>query len=151
MRILGLDVGNKTIGVAVSDPSGSIAQGVGVIARADEESDLRRIKELSEKYAAQMIVVGLPRNMNGTLGFQGQKVLAFVDRLKEAATGVRVQTWDERLTTLAAEKVLLAADLSRARRKKVIDKMAAVLILQNFLDAKNSCRDVDKDVPVKLE
>jgi putative Holliday junction resolvase len=136
MRILGLDVGDKTIGVAVSDPLGVIAQGVGIILRTKRESDLIKIKELIKKYAVELIVVGLPWNMNGTLGKQGQKALAFADQLKKNA-GVPVQTWDERLTTLTAEKVLLSADLSRARRKKVIDKIAAVLILQNFLDAKN--------------
>lgn len=149
MRIIGLDVGDKTIGVAVSDPLGVIAQGVAVIWRAGEENDLRRIKELQEKYAAQLIVVGLPRNMNGTLGKQGHKVLAFVDRIK-AVTGVPVQIWDERLTTVAAEKVLLAADLTRARRKKVIDRLAAALILQNFLDAQKGDykESIDKGGPL---
>ncbi|MEW6275329.1 MAG: Holliday junction resolvase RuvX [Bacillota bacterium] len=149
MRILGLDLGDKTIGVAVSDPSGLIAQGVTVIRRRDEAGDLKKIKELLRKYPARLIVVGLPRNMNGTLGEQGQKAVAFAEKLKRA-TGLPVQTWDERLTTLAAEKVLISADLTRARRKKVIDKIAAALILQNFLDAKE-VKNIDKGGPVKLE
>lgn len=137
MRILGLDLGDKTIGVAVSDPSGVIAQGIGVIARTGEENDLRKIKALADQYAVRLIVVGLPWNMNGTLGEQGEKALAFAEKLKKA-TGLQVQTWDERLTTVAAEKVLLSADLTRARRKKMIDKVAAAMILQNFLDAKRN-------------
>jgi len=137
MRILGLDLGDKTIGVAVSDPSGLIAQGIGVVARQGGEPDLRKIKEIADQYAVRLIVIGLPRNMNGTLGPQGKKVLAFQRKLQKA-TGLPVQTWDERLTTAAAEKTLISADLTRARRKKVIDQVAAALILQNFLDAKGS-------------
>lgn len=137
MRVLGLDLGDKTVGVAVSDPLGLIAQGIGVIARAGEDQDLEKIKAIADQYAARLIVIGLPWNMSGTLGEQGKKVLAFAKKL-EKATGLPVQTWDERLTTAAAEKALLSADLTRARRKKVIDKVAAALILQNFLDAKRT-------------
>lgn len=138
MRIMGLDVGEKKIGVAVSDPLGCVAQGVEVVLRnKQEQKDMAALKELAGKYNVELVVVGLPRNMNGSLGEQGRKVLAFADRLK---TGLKlaVETWDERLSTAAAEKVLLSADVSRARRKKVIDKMAAVIILQNYLDARRS-------------
>lgn len=139
MRILGLDIGEKTIGVAVSDPTGLIAEGRGVIRRAGGEEDIRRIKELAEEHAASLIVVGLPRNMNGSVGEQGKKVLAFAKSLQEA-TGLPVQAWDERLTTVAAERMLIGANLTRRRRKKVIDQVAATLILQNFLDAKKAVR-----------
>jgi len=135
MRVLGLDVGDKTIGVAVSDPLGFTAQGVKVIRRTGLRKDLNEIKELVREYEAGLIVVGLPRNMDGTIGGQGEKVLAFAGELGKV-TGLPVRTWDERLTTIAADKVLISADLSRARRKKVIDKVAAMFILQNFLDAK---------------
>lgn len=138
MRVLGLDAGEKKIGVAVSDPLGCVAQGVKTILRSKQEhKDMATLKELAGKYNVELVVVGLPRNMNGSLGEQGYKVLAFVDKLK-TDLGLAVETWDERLSTVAAEKVLLLADVSRARRKKVIDKMAAVIILQNYLDAHQS-------------
>jgi len=149
VRILGLDVGEKTIGVAVSDPTGLIAQGRGVIRRTGGEDDLRKIKELAKECSAGLIVVGLPRNMNGTLGEQGKKILAFAEKLKEA-TGLPVQPWDERLSTVAAERMLVGADLSRRRRKKVVDQVAAALILQNFLDAKKMS-GIDNGKGVKLE
>jgi len=114
---------------------GFTAQGVKVIRRTGLCKDLNEIKELVQEYKVGLIVVGLPRNMDGTIGGQGEKVLVFARELGEV-TGLPVRTWDERLTTMAAEKVLISADLSRARRKKVIDKVAAVLILQNFLEAK---------------
>jgi putative Holliday junction resolvase len=134
VRVLGLDVGDKTIGVAVSDPLGYTAQGVKVIRRAGLRKDMSEIKQLAREYGAGLIVVGLPRNMNGTIGEQGEKILVFAGELGKV-TGLPVRTWDERLTTVAADKVLIRADLSRARRKKVIDKVAAMFILQNFLDA----------------
>ncbi|MGB9803008.1 Holliday junction resolvase RuvX [Desulfofundulus sp.] len=135
MRILGLDVGEKTIGVAVSDPLGWTAQGLGVVRRdRPEEQVMGELKKLAQDYQVGLIVVGLPRNMNGTLGIQGQKVLEFTRRIR-AQLGLPVETWDERLSTASAERILLAADVSRAKRKKVIDKMAAVVILQNYLDA----------------
>ncbi|SHJ32279.1 Holliday junction resolvase RuvX [Desulfofundulus thermosubterraneus] len=136
-RILGLDVGEKTIGVAVSDPLGWTAQGVGVIRRdRPQEQVMGQLRKLIQDYQVERIVVGLPRNMNGTLGSQGQKVLDFA---REIGTelGLPVETWDERLSTVSAERVLLAADVSRAKRKKIIDKMAAAVILQNYLDSRH--------------
>lgn len=138
MRIMGLDVGNKTIGVAVSDPLGCIAQGIKTILRGGPElEDINNLKELTKQYDIELIVVGLPRNMNGTLGEQGNKILKFVEKLKDNLN-LQVEIWDERLSTVAAEKILLSADVSRARRKKVIDKLAAVIILQNYLDSRSN-------------
>lgn len=137
MRIMGLDVGEKNIGVAVSDPLGLTAQGLEVIPRDQQGGKLlERLNKLVREYQVERIVVGLPRNMNGSLGKQGLKVLDFA-RWLESALGLPVETWDERLSTLGAEKILLAADVSRARRKKVIDKLAAAVILQGYLDYRN--------------
>jgi putative holliday junction resolvase len=135
MRIMGLDVGDRTIGVAVSDAMGWTAQGVEVIRRTNLERDLSRLKELVTNHEVSSFVVGLPKNMNGTVGPQGVKVQEFVETLKEA-TGLPVTLWDERLTTVAAQKTLIAADVSRAKRRLVVDKMAAALILQGYLDSK---------------
>ncbi len=129
MRIMGLDVGEKRIGVAVSDPLGYTAQGVSTIKRENAEE----LKKIVSDYNIAKIVVGLPKNMNGSIGEQGKKVLDFIEELKKKIN-LPILTWDERLTTKEAEGVLLRADLSRAKRKKVIDKLAAVLILQGYLD-----------------
>lgn len=134
MRIMGLDVGDKTIGVALSDPLGWTAQGLEVIRRDTLEKDFRRLCQIIEEYAVEKILVGLPKNMNATIGPQGEKVLAFIERLKEH-TDLPIKTWDERLSTVAAERMLIQADVSRSKRKKVIDKMAAAVILQGYLDA----------------
>lgn len=135
MRIMGLDVGEKTIGVAVSDELGWTAQGIEVIRRQDMKADLTRLKTLAEEYTINEIVIGLPKNMNGTIGEKGKEIQRFAMVLQEE-TSFPVVLWDERLTTVAAERALLEADVSRRKRKKVIDKMAAVFILQNYLDAK---------------
>lgn len=134
MRILGLDVGEKTIGVAVSDELGWTAQGIETIRRSSKEKDFGRIEEWIATYQVQALVVGLPKNMNGTIGPKGEYCQVFAEQLKER-TGLPVHLWDERLTTMAAEKMLISADVSRQKRKKVIDKMAAVLILQGYMDA----------------
>ena len=138
MRILGLDFGSKTIGVAVCDPFGWTAQGLEII-RREEENNLKkssaRISELCREYAVESIVLGLPKNMNNTEGERVEKTLAFKKRL-EKELKLPVELWDERLSTVAAERSLLEADLSRAKRKKVIDKMAAMYILQGYLDSK---------------
>ncbi|KUK52696.1 MAG: Putative Holliday junction resolvase [Desulfotomaculum sp. 46_296] len=140
LRIMGLDVGEKTIGVAVSDPLGCIAQGVKTILRGGPVlDDIKNIKELTRQYDIELIVVGLPRNMNGALGEQGNKILKFVEKLKDNLN-LDVEIWDERLSTVAAEKMLLSANVSRRRRKKVIDKLAAVIILQNYLDSRYNSR-----------
>ena len=135
MRIMGLDVGDKTIGVALRDPMGWTAQGLEVIRRKNDiQEDFQRLLEIIREYGVESILVGLPKNMNGTIGPQGEKVQAFVEQLKKEIN-LPVKTWDERLSTVAAEKVLLQADVSRSKRKKVIDKMAAAVILQGYLDS----------------
>lgn len=132
---MGLDLGDRTIGVAVSDLMGWTAQGVETIRRSPGE--LERLKDLVKHYEVEKFVIGLPKNMDGTLGPRAEKSLEFKTRL-ERELGLPVETWDERLTTMAAERTLLEADLSRAKRKKVIDKMAAVLILQGYLDSQGA-------------
>lgn len=134
MRIMGLDVGDKTIGVALSDPLGWTAQGLEVIRRESIDQDLTRLGQIIQEYSVEKILVGLPKNMNATIGPQGEKVLAFVEQLKEKFD-LPIKTWDERLSTVAAERMLIQADVSRSKRKKVIDKMAAAVILQGYLDA----------------
>lgn len=137
MRILGLDFGTKTTGVAVSDPLGITAQGLEIIRRTDSynlKPTINRIKEICEEYKVEKIVLGFPKNMNNTEGERCQHTQVFKQKL-EQALALPVELWDERLTTLEAEQVLLAADVSRGRRKQVIDKLAAVLILQNYLQA----------------
>lgn len=135
MRILALDVGDKTIGVAVSDLLGYTAQGVEVIKRTSLEKDLVRLRELVSSYEADTFLIGMPKNMNGTIGPRGEMTQAFVKTLEESFPGTSIKTWDERLSTVAAQKSLIAADVSRSKRKKVIDKMAAVFILQGYLDS----------------
>lgn len=134
MRVVGLDVGKVRVGVAVSDELLLTAQGLETIKRKNLKEDLRRLKELFTTLNAERVVVGLPKNMNGTLGPQAQEVLRFVDEMKRAIP-LPITLWDERLTTVAAERALLQADLPRARRKRLKDKLAAVLILQNYLDS----------------
>lgn len=137
MRILGLDYGTKTTGVAVSDPMGWTAQGLEIIRRQEEthlKATLNRIAELCDTYKVEKIVLGLPKNMNNTIGERGEQTLLFKEKL-ERRLNLPVETWDERLSTVAAENVLLEADISRKKRKTVIDKLAATIILQNYLDA----------------
>lgn len=135
MRILGLDIGDKTIGVAVSDPLGLTAQGIKTLRRNGITKDLEELRAICKEYQIKKIVAGLPKNMNGTLGPQGEKVLEFLHIIKTALR-LPVETWDERLSTVSAEKLLIEGDVGRKKRKKVIDKMAAVLILQNYLDSR---------------
>lgn len=133
MRILGLDVGTKTIGVAVSDEMGWTGQGIGTIRRTNIRADLAELDEYLQQYAVEKIVVGVPRNMNGSIGRAAEQVYFFIEQLREKFP-IPIDTWDERLSTVAAERVLLEADMSRGKRKKVVDKLAAVLILQGYLD-----------------
>jgi putative Holliday junction resolvase len=133
--MMGLDYGDKTIGVAVSDELGWTAQGLEVIARKSREADLARLKEIVSQYDIGEIVVGLPKNMNGTVGPRGEICIGFAKDVQEALK-VPVHLWDERLTTASAERTLLEADVSRKKRKAVIDKMAAALILQGYMDFK---------------
>ncbi|MGI6327417.1 MAG: Holliday junction resolvase RuvX [Dethiobacteria bacterium] len=132
MRILCLDYGEKYIGVAVSDPLGITAQGVGVIRRQNLKQDLSQIRQYLEEYDVEEVVLGLPRNMDGTVGSKAREVLSFQKTLA-AKIDIPVLTWDERLTTAAARRTLLEADVSRKGRKKVIDKLAAVFILDSYL------------------
>ncbi|KGO14388.1 Holliday junction resolvase RuvX [Clostridium botulinum] len=134
MRILGLDIGDRTIGIAISDPLGFTAQGITTIRRKSEAYDLEEIKKICDKYEVDTIVSGLPKNMNGTLGPQSQKVLEVCDLIKEHLN-IEIKMWDERLTTVAATRAMLEADLSRSKRKKIVDKVAATYILQGYLDS----------------
>lgn len=140
MRMMGLDVGDATIGVAVSDELGMIAHGVTTIRRTKIESDLGSLKNIINEKNIKRIVVGLPKNMNNTIGPRGQISIDFAELLKERFSDAEVVMWDERLTTSAAERALLEADISRKKRKTVIDKLAAVLILQNYMDMQSSKR-----------
>lgn len=136
MRILGLDFGSRTTGVAVSDPLGITAQGVETITRKDENKlrqTCARIEELIREYEIETIVLGYPKNMNNTEGERVEKTLAFKEML-ERRTGLPVVLWDERLTTAAAEQILIESGVRRENRKSVIDKIAAALILQGYLD-----------------
>ncbi|MFO7819614.1 MAG: Holliday junction resolvase RuvX [Halanaerobacter sp.] len=134
MRIMGLDIGDKKTGVALSDPLELTAQGKTVIEFDTVAEQIEYVKNLVHKYNVDEIVVGLPKNMNGSLGPRAEKVLEIIQKI-EKRVEIEVKTWDERLSTSAAEKTLIAADMSRAKRKDVIDKMAAVVILQNYLDS----------------
>jgi putative Holliday junction resolvase len=140
-RILGLDVGDRTIGISVSDELGLTAQGIGVYQRTSWPADLTYMKQVLARYQATAIVVGLPKNMDGSIGPQAQKTLAFIERLGQACA-VPVVAWDERLTTQQAERVLLAGDTSRRRRKQVRDQIASQLILQTYLEWRSRQREV---------
>ena len=137
MRILGLDIGSKRIGVAVSDELGLTAQGLDTVLCTNPEADVRRLSDIAKQYEVEEIVVGMPYNMNGTAGPQVEKVRRFVNRL-EGTVDVPVREWDERLSTVAAERTLLEADLSRSKRRRLMDKVAAVIILQGYLDKKRN-------------
>jgi putative Holliday junction resolvase len=135
MRTMGLDYGDKRIGVALSDAFGWTAQGAEVIVRKREGDYLERIRELVRDREVDDIVVGLPKNMNGTIGPRGEICMAFAEELRQELS-VPVHLWDERLTTVAAQRTLLEADVSRRKRKQVVDKMAATILLQNYLDSR---------------
>lgn len=138
MRIMGLDVGSKTVGVAVSDALGWTAQGIETVKIDETNGDfgIDRIAELVKEYAITEFVVGYPKNMNNTVGPRGEASENY-KKLLEETFSLPVKLWDERLTTMAAERMLIEADVSRKKRKQVIDKMAAVMILQGYLDSKN--------------
>lgn len=140
---MSLDVGDKTIGVAVSDELGWTAQGLEVIRRGEWENDVKRLRQLCEQYEVSLLVVGYPKNMNGTIGPRAEMAAAFAEKIS-AELNIPARLWDERLTTMEAERMLVQADISRAKRRKVIDKMAAVLILQNYLQA-NPAAGSDKN------
>ena len=137
MRVIGLDYGSKTVGVAVSDPLELTAQAVETIWRKQENKlrrTLARIEELIEEYQADTIVVGYPKNMNNTIGERAEKSLEFRDML-EKRTGLPVVMWDERLTSVAAERTLMESGVRRENRKQYLDELAAVFILQGYLDS----------------
>ncbi len=136
MRIIGLDFGSKTVGVAVSDALGISAQGVEIVRREQEKKlrrTLARIKELVDLYQAERIVLGFPKNMNNTQGERCEKTLAFKEML-EKRTGLPVELWDERLSTVASDKLMMEAGVRRENRKQYVDQIAATFILQGYLD-----------------
>ena len=130
---MGLDVGSRTIGVAISDELGLTAQPIKTIRRKSKQEDVKALKEIMAEFDIAKIVVGLPKNMDGTLGKQAETTFRWIKDVQEEIK-VPMVTWDERLSTVGASRVLLEADLSREKRKMVIDKLAAVLILQGYLD-----------------
>lgn len=137
MRILGLDYGSKTVGVAVSDPLLITAQGVEIIRRESENKirkTYQRIEELCKEYEVEKIVLGYPKNMNGTDGERAQKSLEFKEAL-ERRCGIPVIMWDERLTTVSADKAMMESGIRRENRKDYVDEIAAMLILQNYLES----------------
>lgn len=141
MRIMGLDFGSKTVGVAVSDSLLVTAQGVEIIRRKEENKlrqTLARIEALILEYEVEEIVLGLPKNMNATEGDRVQLTMEFKEKL-ERRTGLPVHLWDERLTTVSANKAMMEAGIRREKRKEYVDKIAAVLILQGYLDRRSSC------------
>lgn len=138
MRIIGLDYGSKTVGVAMSDPSGLLASPIETIKREEEvnlKQTVRRIRALCEENEVHTIILGLPKNMNGSLGERAEKTLAFKKRLERDLYQVEILLWDERLTTRQAEQPMLEMGMDRKKRKQVVDQLAAVLILQSYLDA----------------
>ncbi len=128
-----MDVGDKRIGMAISDVMGWTAQGISTLERRNKKYDLEFIRNVIEEYQPERIVVGLPKNMNGSIGPQGEKVKAFAENLKEHFKQ-EILFWDERLSTVSAHKVMIQGDVSRKKRKERVDQVAAVLILQNYLD-----------------
>lgn len=143
MRIMGLDYGSKTVGVAISDALLLTAQGIETITRKDENKlrqTMARIEELCNEYEVEEIVLGLPKHMNNDLGDRAEKCLAFKEML-ERRTGLPVHMWDERMTTISAERVLQESGVRREHRKEYIDKIAAVFILQGFLDMRGNKKD----------
>ncbi|WP_308654334.1 Holliday junction resolvase RuvX [uncultured Anaerococcus sp.] len=136
-RVMGLDVGNKTIGVALSDPMFLLANALETIKRKKASTDIERIKEIVEENDVNLIVVGLPKNMNNTIGPQAMRVISFVDLLKKQVD-VEVVYEDERMTTIQSEAVLMDMEVRRENRKKYIDKIAATFILQTYLDRRKN-------------
>lgn len=136
MRILGIDYGDKKIGVAISDPFGWTAQGLETIKYNDVNTALKRIQQIIREYNVSKIVVGIPKNMNGTLGQRAQKTLQFIEDLRKIFNNEIIE-WDERLSTVVAENILISADISRKKRKDIVDTMAASYILQGYLDFLN--------------
>lgn len=135
MRRLGLDVGDRRIGLALSDETATLAGGLPTLARVGPKKDARAVVELAQRHEVGEIVVGLPRRLDGSVGPQAQKVLDFIESLR-VRTRVPVVAWDERMTTAMAQQALIEGEVSRRRRKDVVDQVAAVLILQSYLDSR---------------
>ncbi|HIW31327.1 MAG TPA: Holliday junction resolvase RuvX [Candidatus Paenibacillus intestinavium] len=135
MRVMGLDYGDRRIGVAISDAFRWTAQGLTVVETRRDGGELDRLVEIALENEVSEVVVGLPKNMNGTIGPRGEICQAFAQKIGEKL-GLPVHLWDERLTTVAAERTLKEAEISLKKRKQVVDKLAATLILQNYLDSK---------------
>lgn len=133
MRYIGLDVGTRTIGVAVSDPLGFTAQGITTIRRKSLDHDFIELEAIFKEYVVKEVVVGLPKNMNGSIGPQAELSMEFGRQLEERFN-LKVIYWDERLTTMAANRIMIEADFSRKKRKSLVDKIAATYILQGYLD-----------------
>ena len=133
-KIMGLDTGDKRIGISLSDPLRITAQGLETYLRKDEDSDVKYIARVFRDNRCEFIVSGLPKNMNGTIGPQAEKVMKLCDMLKKEI-GCEIEYSDERLTTMLVERTLIEADMSRQKRRKVVDKLAAVNILQGYLDS----------------
>lgn len=136
-KILGLDVGSKTVGIAISDLMGWTAQGLDTFRINEEQDDLGidQLVKIIKDNQVGTVVIGLPKNMNNSIGFRGEASIKYKEKLQESIPSIDIVMWDERLSTMAAERSLLEADVSRQKRKKVIDKMAAVFILQGYLDS----------------
>ena len=133
MRYLGLDVGDARIGVAVSDETATLASGLDTVTRVGPRKDVKAIAELVQRLEVAQVVVGLPKKLDGSVGAQAEKVLAFMEQLKETVK-VPIVAWDERFSSVAAEQALIEGDVSRKGRRGLVDKVAAVIILQNYLD-----------------
>ena len=136
---MGLDVGTKNIGVALSDETGTLARGVEVVQRKSKTAAVARIREIVKEFNVREIVVGLPVNMNGTLGERALDSRKFAELLKQK-TGLPVEFWDERLSTKEAEANLIKASVSRGKRKRIVDRLAAQIILQGYLDSRGTQR-----------
>lgn len=143
MRIIGLDFGSKTVGVAISDELLITAQGIEIVRRKSEgklRQTLARIEEIITEYKVERIVLGFPKNMNNSEGERCEKTLVFKETL-ERRTGLEVVLWDERLTTVAADRIMMEADIRRENRKNYVDQIAATLILQGYLDSLSNGRE----------
>lgn len=146
MRLLGLDVGTKTIGLALSDPMGWTAQPLLTLQRTTLQRDIAALQALFVEHGVEGLVVGLPRSMDGSLGSQAEWVLGFIERLQQAIS-LPIETWDERLSTVAVERILKGERMSREKQKKVVDKLAAAWILQGYLDAQAAAARRQEQAP----
>jgi putative Holliday junction resolvase len=136
-RILALDLGDARIGLALSDPLGITAQPAGIIKASGIDRDVRRVSELVRKHGVDRVVVGYPLHLSGRVGTRAEEANAFAERLREALPGLAVEMWDERLTTAQAEREMIADNVRRRKRRQMVDSLAAVLILQSYLDARS--------------